>query len=99
MVACGRRRDVEESWGEKLAQRSFETFSKSSSSRREGAPEVRRFGTTRDLDRNKKVFHPFLGITRRGTRKGLLLKDLPKADGGNFPDEVRPSRRSRRRCR
>lgn len=69
-------RDVEESWGRKLAQRSFETFLKSSSSWREGAPEVRRFGTTRDLDRNKKVFHPFLRITRqpKGRGKGSFLK-------------------------
>lgn len=49
--------------------------------------EVGRFGTTRDLDRNKKVFHLPQDYTPPKGRAGRahLPKDLPKADEGNFP--------------
>lgn len=74
-TAVGGRRDAGDGgWEEKLVQRSFESFVKSSSSLRGGALEVRRLGTTATSVEIKGFLHSLsvlhATLLRRGTRQG-----------------------------
>lgn len=85
----------------KLAERSFETSSKSSSSLREGTLGVRRGWNGRDLSRNKRIFHAFSRYyasarfrwDARGSRGGKKRRACPASRRSPFRGKISPAKK------